>query len=314
VATPLLALSPEEVVAAARVACAAEIAAFKPGNVSIHSPGHGMVAEDFRASAEVACPWLGRREIPLGERILGAARATRERVGCNTNLGILLLLAPLAEAALRPALAGGLALRLAPVLAGLTAADAAAVFAAIRVASPGGLGESATDDVRGAPSGTLLDAMRQAEGRDRIAYQYAHGFADVFALGVATLRRWDLAPGSIQGSAPRSAPRSEWATVRCYLRFLATLPDSHVARKFGAARAETLRQQAARLEADVDGALGWDLEGAGTGDDGGSLPFLRQFDRLLKEERVNPGTSADLTAASLFARDLDDLLVLRGAE
>ena len=82
-------------------ACRMDVVAFKPGNVSLWSAGHGMCAEDFLASAEVAVPALSTPGQGCGARIRSAVSATMDQVGCNTNLGIILLLAPLAAAAQR---------------------------------------------------------------------------------------------------------------------------------------------------------------------------------------------------------------------
>ena len=54
---------------------------------------------DFRRSAEVAAEPIARLRASVGARILGAIEATRAAVGQNTNLGIVLLCAPLARAA-----------------------------------------------------------------------------------------------------------------------------------------------------------------------------------------------------------------------
>ncbi len=83
-------------------ACVEELRAPKPGNVHIHAEGHRMTVADFVRSAEVSAPLLCRVGAPLGRRILDAAVATREAVGQNTNLGILLLCGPLAMAAADP--------------------------------------------------------------------------------------------------------------------------------------------------------------------------------------------------------------------
>ena len=83
--------------------CRAEVMALKPGNVHVHAAGHGMTVEDFLRSAEASAPEIARSGTPVGERILRAVRATRSVVDCNTNLGILLLCAPLARAAELPA-------------------------------------------------------------------------------------------------------------------------------------------------------------------------------------------------------------------
>jgi triphosphoribosyl-dephospho-CoA synthase len=263
-------------------ACRAELAALKPGNVHVHSAGHGMTAADFEASARASAPAIADPALAVGARIFAAVERTRAVAAANTNLGILLLCAPLAQAAL-DAGGGDLRDRLRRVLAGLTVADAERAFAAIRLANPGGLGKSARHDVRRAPMVTLLEAMGEAAGRDRIAAQYAGGFADIFDFGLPRLaegrRRWR---------------EPEWATVWLYLGFLARFPDSHIARKYGLPAAETVRTDAAPLERKF----------AAAADPAGLRPNLLAFDRDLKAQGLNPGTSADLTCATLFAADL----------
>ena len=83
-----------------RAACRAELEAPKPGNVHVFAAGHGMDGGRFRAQrrgrAPARSPSRGAR---VGARILGAVEATHAAVGMNTNLGIVLLCAPLAAAA-----------------------------------------------------------------------------------------------------------------------------------------------------------------------------------------------------------------------
>ncbi|HET7593988.1 MAG TPA: triphosphoribosyl-dephospho-CoA synthase, partial [Stellaceae bacterium] len=88
-------------------ACRLELRALKPGNVHVLSEGHGMTVAQFEASALASAPPLAAPGKPVGERIRDAIAATHAAVGCNTNLGIVLLAAPLWAAAERPA-AGGL--------------------------------------------------------------------------------------------------------------------------------------------------------------------------------------------------------------
>jgi triphosphoribosyl-dephospho-CoA synthase len=267
-------------IAAAYVAaCLEELAAPKSGNVHVFADGHGMTANDFQLSAEVSAEPLCRPGAPLGERVLGAVTATRVAVGQNTNLGIILLCAPLAAAA---ELTGALRSNLDAVLRGLTANDAADVFQAIALAAPGGLGEAERHDVREVPKVGLLAAMAEAADRDRIARAYATGFGDIFDTGLAALER----------------TRAEvWRpAVAVYLAFLSRFPDTHVARKHGVEAAEALRGEAEafriRLAAEAE-----------------PLARLLAFDADLKSRGLNPGTSADLTVATLFAAKLD--LILR---
>lgn len=276
-------LAGDAVAAAYRDACLAELAALKPGNVHVFAGGHDMTTADFEASAAVSAPAMGAPGLSVGGRIFAAIRRTREAVGCNTNLGIVLLCAPLAQAAVSTD-GGSLRGRLGAVLRRLDVADAEQGFGAIRLAEPGGLGTAPEHDVRATATVTLTAAMAAAAARDRIAAQYASDFADIFDLGLPRLRAGLARWGS-----------ERWATTAAYLAFLARLPDSHVARKYGMERAQAVCAMARPFEAQLREA-----------DDPGQLTApLLAFDRELKAAGLNPGTSADLTVASLFAHRIE---------
>ncbi len=261
-------------------ACRAELEAPKPGNVHVYAGGHGMSVADFVTSAEAAAPCLADPRLGVGERLLAAVSATRAACGQNTNLGILLLCAPLAAAA-----QSGLPLRagLDDVLRRLDRTDAAHAYRAIRLAAPGGLGRSGRHDVAEEPRVTLLEGMAEAADRDRIAQQYVTGFRDVFEIGVARLE------------ASRAAGWPErWAVLAAFLALLAAFPDTHVVRKHG-------REAARRLQA-RGAALDRLLRRLAQPED--ALERLLEADRELKRLDINPGTTADLTVASHFASGL----------
>lgn len=267
-------------------ACLAELEAIKPGNVHIFADGHGMVVQDFVRSSEAAASVIAQPGLSVGQRILSAMEATWSAVSCNTNLGIVLLCAPLIHAVLhgtKPGLRG----RLQETLQGLTVADAERAYRAILLASPAGLGESKCYDVHVAPQVTLLEAMREAQLRDRIAWQYANGFADVFDIGAVryreTLQRWG---------------RPAWAATAVYMGFLSRFGDTHVARKHGEAVALGLRE-----EAGVHEQVLLALENPKT-----YQRDLLHFDADLKARGLNPGTSADLTVASLLVVGLENMM------
>jgi len=264
-------------------ACLAELEALKPGNVHRFADGHRMSIADFEKSAAAAAPVMSKAKLPVGERILKAVEATQKAVGQNTNLGILLLAAPLATAA-SDRKGGELRARVSSVLEALSVKDAKDAYKAIRKAAPGGLGEVSAHDVAAEPRVTLLEAMRAAETRDRIAFNYANGFADIFGLGLPWLiqarERWGPSP---------------FATTRVYLGFLAHVPDTLIERKFGADAAASVLEEARPLEAGLmECSLPEDL----------AAPLMA-FDAALKERGLNPGTSADLTVATLFAAGLE---------
>src|SRR5919198_6158755 len=163
------------VAGAAQLACVLEVSAEKPGNIT---PSHDFADtsyEDMLRSAIALGPEMGRAgDRGVGATVLAAVRATRRVAGANTNLGIALLLAPLARAAL---LGGDLRERVEEVLGALTLDDARAAYEAIRAAGAGGLEEPVEHDVRAAPTVGLREAMAAAAQRDSIAAEYATGLA-----------------------------------------------------------------------------------------------------------------------------------------
>lgn len=284
--SPVTALSPRQ---AFLRACALDVAVPKPGNVSLQAPGHGMLAAQFLTSAEVAADALCAPGAPVGARIEAAVAATRAAVGCNTNLGILLLCAPLAAAAERPGLPLPAALQ--QVLAELTVGDAAAAFRAIAHANPGGLGAAPEQDVRSAPSVTLREAMALAADRDRIAAQYREGFSEVFAAAAHVLPAGFVLPPLAAATPADSATTA--AVQSLYLGWLASAPDSHIVRKQGRTVAQNVMSAAQAWQARPAAAGPLDAD-----------PAFGAWDRALKDLGINPGTSADLTVATLMVAGL----------
>ena len=265
-------------------ACHLDVRAVKPGNVGLHGGGRGKTAGDYRRSAAAAAEPLTRPGAALGRRVLDAARATWEVAGCNTNLGVLLLAAPLAAACHRPG-GGGLEARLEAVLAAADAADTADVCRAIRLLSPGGLGRAAESDVRRPARRPLRAVMALARERDRIAAEYADGFPLVLGearpLWQALRRRWD---------------DECWAMTGVFLTLLARYPDTHIARTCGAAAA-------ARISGKIEG-LAADFCGAAAPEE--YRQRLLDLDACWKSDGISPGTSADLTLCGAFAARLGD--------
>jgi triphosphoribosyl-dephospho-CoA synthase len=270
--------TPADVAAAGQLACLLEVSAPKPGNVSPDRHFHDTRYEDFLASAVAIGPALsGAAQHPLGTTIRTAVEATRGWSKSNTNLGIVLLLAPLARAALRPG--GTLRERLARVLVETTVADAAQVYAAIRHAGPGGLGQTTAEDVSHAPTVTLREAMALAADRDAVAREYVTDFALTFEVGVPAIR----------ASRQEGLAWTE-AAVEAYLTLLASTPDTHIARKLGQAEAQSVARRAREVR-----------DAGGTRSAAGRKA-LAALDVELRDprNRRNPGTTADLTCAALF--------------
>jgi triphosphoribosyl-dephospho-CoA synthase len=263
----------------ATLACLLEVTAPKPGNVHRGADFHDTTLNDFVASAVAVGPVMDRAATqPVGRTVLNAVRATRQVSFANTNLGIVLLLAPLAAVPRAVALDQGVR----AVLDRLDEGDAADVFRAISLAQPGGLTPldqpPPRHDVAGPAPANLLTAMREAAAWDLVARQYANGFHEV-------LRQ--ILPWLLQTV---DRPWSE-RIVHAHVRLMSEHPDSLIARKCGQSVAD---ESAARATAALEsGPLGSDDYWRAVAD----LDFWLRSDG----NRRNPGTSADLIAAALFA-------------
>ena len=267
------------------LACLLEATARKAGNVHPGIEFEHLSYPDFVASAEAIAPVLARTaELGVGPAILNAVRKTRECCGQNTNLGIILLLAPLCAVPSESSIASGID----AVLEALTEADAATVYEAIRLASPRGLGQSDAQDVQNdQPEGTLKEVMALAADRDSIAAQYASGFKLVLKTGLPSLTR-------VQDFT------SDWeqSVVRLQLDLMAVQPDTDIQRKCGLIDSqESARQARAVLCAQ------WPTSMAGR-------RRFKDFDLWLRARKSlrNPGTTADLVTACLFVALRDGLV------
>jgi triphosphoribosyl-dephospho-CoA synthase len=253
-------------------ACTFEVMARKPGNVNPELGLNDRQYKDYRLTAWEASCVLGRAgQEPLGTTILRAIESTQQMVGHNTNLGIILLLAPLAAVPRNVRLSEGVL----DVIAKTDVEDSKKVYQAIRLAKPAGLGQVREQDIGQEPTLPLQAVMRLAADRDMVARQYVNGFSDVLEFGVPILAR-------------RFAERDslEAAIVVLHLEFMSQYPDSLIARKRGEAEA----RQAGRLA----------REALDHPEDPSRLARLDEWLRAVGNQR-NPGTSADLVAATLFA-------------
>lgn len=257
-----------------RQACLMEVSARKAGNVHPEASFADTTFQDFVASADLIAPILAQaRATGVGQAILDAVRATRDSLGKNTNLGMILLLAPLAAVPETVTLADGIG----DVLRKLTVRDAEFVYEAIRLARPGGLGKVERGDVQDAPQMTLLEAMTLAKDRDLIAAEYASDFSFTTRQAAGILIRtshldWEL------------------RVIHLHLWMLSRQPDTLIARKCGEEAAEEAQGWAQHIFAE-----GWP-------ETDGSIRLFQKFDRWLRAEgnQRNPGTTADLVAGTLF--------------
>jgi triphosphoribosyl-dephospho-CoA synthase len=260
-----------DVARCALTACLWEVSARKAGNVHRFADFEDLSYLDFVLSAAAMAPALqADLEKPLGVTVLDAIRETREVARTNTNLGIVLLLAPLSKCKL-----GQWRSQLEAQLAATTIDDAKNVYEAIRLANPGGLGKVDNQDVADQPTQTLREVMTLADERDLVARQYSNCFHEVLEQGVPTLLDGWHRCGSIEA-----------AILHLQIQLLSAYPDTLIVRKRGIVEAQQVQSRAREI----------DLATAE-----GRRRFL-EFDCWLREDghARNPGTSADLVAACLF--------------
>ena len=287
---------------AIRRACILEASSAKPGNVHPRAAYPDLTFDDFVRSAAAASPALARAgELGVGRAIFQAIEATRAVVSSNTNLGIVLLIAPLAAVPVDRSLRDGIG----EVLDGLTRDDATWMYRAIRRAQPGGLGVADDQDIASEPTGTLREVMALAADRDGVAAQYANGFDWVLSEGLPYL--------SSVGSEFEHCWES--AIIELHLRLLAAHPDTLIARKCGESVAleasrraseclKNLAKRAAVLKPDAPVEEFMIRPSRALQSSNASMAAdLKDFDDWLRTDghRRNPGTTADLVAACLFA-------------
>ncbi len=269
----------------AAVASILEAGAAKPGNVHPGASFEDLTFDDLVAAGiSIAAPLEQASRRPLGKTILEAVTRAALVTRSNANLGIILLIAPLAAVptSRRPLTPADVD----DVFAKLDASDAADVWQGIHHARPGGMGTTDHHDLAGPPPADIREAMAIAAERDTIASLWAHGFEPLFAGPVADLS------ADLEADVPL-----ETAIIHASLRQLARKPDSLVARRHGE---DTACEVSARA-ADVL-ALAADPHWA---------PALAAFDASLRSpRRLNPGTTADLVAAALYILLRDERLFL----
>jgi triphosphoribosyl-dephospho-CoA synthase len=268
----------------AALATIIEATAPKPGNVHRGADFEDLSYPDFVVAATMVAPvFEAAIEVPLGATVLAAVKATQLAVETNANLGTILLLAPLAKVPRTVSLDIGVR----DVLARLTPDDSRDIYEAIRLARPGGLNTVETADVAGPAPENLIEAMRLAADRDLVARQYAEDFRHVLR---------DVMPRLVQ--ARRTFGLLSDAIVFVHLELMSEYPDSLIARRRGIEVARQAGQRAARaLAAHAQGAEAYHRALA-------DLDFWLRADG----HQRNPGTTADLIAAGLFAALRDGII------
>ena len=257
--------------------CLLEVIAPKPGNVHRGADFEDLTFADFALSAAAIGPAISENlAISTGELILKSIEATRAVVNTNTNLGICLLLVPLAKSIVDGNIAQE---NVALTLANLDQADSHHVFSAIRLAASSSLGSVDQYDVSSEAPDDLIEAMELAEDRDLIARQYCRNFEDLFQFVIPQLKHQLDQEHDIS-----------LAIVLTHLNVMAEFPDSLIARKCGTDTAKKAAVLAAKT-----------LESCERTPENRE-ELIAELDFWLRSDghRRNPGTTADMICAAIF--------------
>jgi triphosphoribosyl-dephospho-CoA synthase len=285
-----------------------EVSANKPGNVTFVTSFEGTRVEHFLASAVAVAPWFeeaARRGIVVSDKMLsirdvGMGQIIREcaadinlwQTGGNTLLGTVMLLVPISVAAgITPTRENfdfdlvRLRENLKSAVESTTAEDAVHLYEAIDIAKPSGLNEASDLDVKDPASKarlleenvSLFEVFKLAAGYDDICSEWVRNYPITFDLAYPYLKA-QLELGDLNT-----------AVVHTFLKILSERPDTFIARKAGV-------EKALQVSSDAKRAL--ELGGLETSE---GRKSIREFDCKLRESGniLNPGTTADLTAASL---------------
>lgn len=276
-------------------ACMLEVQAPKAGNVYPSADFHDMGVMDFERSAQaIATEFESIESKTLGELILSSIQATHKVTDVNTNLGIVLLFAPIAKAWLH---FQKTSTNTSPddnewvksfqdVIDASTPQDAQSIYQAIVTAKPGGLGKVEESDVQDSAPSHIALAMQLASDRDHIAAEWTQQFIRTRRISkeLARLRERDFS--------------WEEAICWCQLQLLASQGDTLIRRKNGEEIDLKVRMMAQRILAycTVENVL--------------EHPLRSAFDHYLRDEahQRNPGTTADLIAGGIL------ICLLRGIQ
>ena len=268
----------DDLKAAYLFSCKKDIELIKPGNVNLLSPHKDTKAQDYLDSATLSSKELFNQNHSLGKRILESVKITRSQVNVNTNLGIILLCAPVIQSYID---FNALDLRdcIKKTLSATSVKDTHDLCAAINISSPGGLGDSDLYDTASYPNISIKQIMDYSKEYDRISYQYSHNFTDIFDFIIPKLEFLNQRYESLDISLSL-----------LFIEILAKIPDSHISRKFGDKIAKKTSNNAYDLLKILDREYDPDY----------LAKALNNLDYEYKKKGINPGTTADLLVASLM--------------
>jgi triphosphoribosyl-dephospho-CoA synthase len=285
-----------------------EVSSQKPGNVSFTSSFEKTRVEHFLASAVAAGPtfqeaaYLGtsvaEKRLDVGKVGLGqlikdcAVDVDAWQRGGNTILGTVMLFVPIAVASGMTPIEEDYTLalsvlrkKIASVVKSTSAWDSVHLYEAVGIANPSGLGDAPDLDVTNPASKerllkenvSLFEVFKIASAYDDICYEWVNNYSITFDSSYPYLMtQLESKPLNI-------------AVVHTFLKILSERPDTFIARKVGKEKAR---------EVSIEAKAILELGGLETAK---GKKSLKEFDKKLRSKgnSCNPGTTADLTAATL---------------
>ena len=278
-------LSENQVKMAFEYACKLDVFSIKPGNVLIDYPAYGMTHKDFLQSSMACSDIVCEHNMDIGKKILECVKASIDVVGCNTNLGIILLCVPIIEAIYLDKEHKFRQSNLKIVLDGINVKQTKSIYKAINTANAGGMGSKNKFDLKNnkTPDFRLMEAMKFASKYDYIAAEYSIYFDNIINNISKNWRKYF-----------KYMNNAECATTATFLQQIATNPDSLIARKYDLNVAKQVSERFKSLAEEY-----CDLKNPNILNN-----QLLLMDSELKIQGLNPGTTADVVVASIFLNRL----------
>ncbi|MBR3156261.1 MAG: triphosphoribosyl-dephospho-CoA synthase [Methanobrevibacter sp.] len=283
-------MKPEEIAKMAQIASALEVSGYpKPGNVHRTRDFDDMEFEDFVISGIVigdtireACTDVDVENPQLGKYILQAVAETDRWIKNNTNLGIVMMTTPIAVAAAISDSFDDIRENIKLVMGNTSVDDACDLYDAINIADAGGMGDQDEYDVASDNAKnelrengqTMYDVLKISAPWDMLAREMTGDMPAVFEIGYPKYHEL------------RQSKSQNDACVLTFLTILSHVPDTLISRKYGSDEAMKISLMTRDL--------------LNIKDEPDFKDRLREFDDYLFKNKYNPGTTADLTAASIF--------------
>ena len=263
-------------------ACSKDVEVIKPGNVNIDYSHIDTSAYDFLRSAHDSCRSLFKKNFTLGERIYHSVIDSRKNTDVNTNLGIIILTAPIVHSLIHST-KNTFRSSLKDVIKKSRLSDTELLCKAINFVNPGGLGEKDDMNTHSLPRVTLGEIMDKSAYYDRLSYQYSTGYSDILDFVV---------PRIVEHK--KNIENTDFLLSLVFLEILCEIPDTHISRKFNEKIAKKTSNEACDLIKIINTERSRKK----------AISRICQLDYEYKNKGINPGTTADLLLSGVMIERL----------